>query len=94
MSAEQHITSGAAPGEQTVEGPPRPFFRSRWVPAPGHVRELGAGAGLPGGFRAAGVVCGIKPSGNPDLGMLLGLIPQTTPAPSSRTWPGAGTQRE
>jgi glutamate N-acetyltransferase/amino-acid N-acetyltransferase len=71
VSAEQHITSGAPHGDQALEGPRRPFFCSRWVPAPGHVRELGAGAGLPAGFRAAGVVCGIKPSGNPDLGMLL-----------------------
>ena len=47
------------------------FFHSRWVPAPAHVRELGADAGLPGGFRAAGVVCGLKPSGNPDLGLLV-----------------------
>jgi glutamate N-acetyltransferase/amino-acid N-acetyltransferase len=49
----------------------QPFFRSRWVPRPEHVRELGLDAGLPGGFRAAGVVCGIKPSGNPDLGLLV-----------------------
>jgi glutamate N-acetyltransferase/amino-acid N-acetyltransferase len=47
------------------------FFRSRWVPAPPHVRELGLDAGLPAGFRAAGVACGIKPSGNPDVGLLL-----------------------
>src|SRR6202043_1709806 len=46
------------------------FFRSRWVTRPDHVRELPAG-GLPRGFRAAGVVCGIKPSGRPDLGLLL-----------------------
>jgi glutamate N-acetyltransferase / amino-acid N-acetyltransferase len=59
------------PGGPGVEGPPRPFFRSRWVPEPEHVRELGAGAGLPAGFRAAGVRSGIKPSGNPDLGLLV-----------------------
>jgi glutamate N-acetyltransferase / amino-acid N-acetyltransferase len=47
------------------------FFRSRWVPRPEHVRELPPGAGLPRGFRAAGVACGIKPSGRPDLGLLL-----------------------
>jgi glutamate N-acetyltransferase/amino-acid N-acetyltransferase len=52
-------------------GPPQPFFHSRWVSAPAHVRDLGPDAGLPGGFRAAGVVCGIKPSGNHDLGILL-----------------------
>jgi glutamate N-acetyltransferase/amino-acid N-acetyltransferase len=49
----------------------RPFFRSRWTPAPAHVRELGLDAGLPGGFRAAGVVAGIKPSGRPDVGLLV-----------------------
>jgi glutamate N-acetyltransferase/amino-acid N-acetyltransferase len=52
-------------------GPPQPFFHSRWAPAPEHVRDLGPDAGLPGGFRAAGVVCGIKPSGNHDLGLLV-----------------------
>jgi glutamate N-acetyltransferase/amino-acid N-acetyltransferase len=52
-------------------GPPQPFFHSRWVPAPAHVRDLGPDAGLPQGFRAAGVVCGLKPSGNRDLGVLV-----------------------
>jgi glutamate N-acetyltransferase/amino-acid N-acetyltransferase len=49
----------------------RPFFRSRWTPAPAHVRELGLDAGLPAGFRAAGVAAGIKPSGRPDVGLLV-----------------------
>ena len=35
------------------------------------MRELEPDAGLPAGFRAAGVACGIKPSGNPDLGLLI-----------------------
>jgi glutamate N-acetyltransferase/amino-acid N-acetyltransferase len=48
-----------------------PFFRSRWVPAPAHVSDLGLDAGLPAGFRASGVACGIKPSGNTDLGLLV-----------------------
>ncbi len=47
------------------------IFDSRWSGAPLHVRDLGLEAGLPGGFRAAGVACGIKPSGNPDLGVLV-----------------------
>jgi glutamate N-acetyltransferase/amino-acid N-acetyltransferase len=47
------------------------FFRSRWVPTPAHVRELDGGAGLPGGFRAAGVPAGLKPSGRPDVGLLV-----------------------
>jgi glutamate N-acetyltransferase / amino-acid N-acetyltransferase len=50
---------------------PLPFFRSRWVPAPEHVAELGLGAGLPAGFRAAGVAAGIKASGRPDVGLLV-----------------------
>jgi glutamate N-acetyltransferase/amino-acid N-acetyltransferase len=58
-------------GDRTAAGPPRPFFHSRWVAAPAHVRDLGPGAGLPAGFRAAGVACGIKPSGNTDLGLLV-----------------------
>jgi glutamate N-acetyltransferase / amino-acid N-acetyltransferase len=59
------------PGEGTPAGPPQPFFDSRWVPAPAHVRDLGPSAGLPAGFRAAGVACGIKPSGRADLGLLV-----------------------
>ncbi len=58
-------------GDRSSDDPPQPFFRSRWVPAPAHVRELGLDSGLPGGFRAAGVTCGIKPSGNPDLALLV-----------------------
>ncbi len=58
-------------GDRSAAGPPQPFFHSRWVPAPGHVRDLGPEAGLPAGFRAAGVACGIKPSGKPDLGLLV-----------------------
>jgi len=48
-----------------------PFFRSRWVPAPAHVRDLGPDAGLPAGFRAAGVAAGLKESGRPDIGLLV-----------------------
>ncbi|HEY4452237.1 MAG TPA: bifunctional glutamate N-acetyltransferase/amino-acid acetyltransferase ArgJ [Solirubrobacteraceae bacterium] len=59
-----------------------PFFHSRWVPAPAHVRELGLGAGLPGGFRAAGVAAGIKPSGNADVGLLVCDAP--TPVSAAR----------
>ncbi len=59
---------GAPAVEQTA---PRPFFRSRWVSAPAHVRELGLDAGLPSGFRAAGVAAGIKASGRTDVGLLV-----------------------
>jgi glutamate N-acetyltransferase/amino-acid N-acetyltransferase len=58
-------------GHKQADGPPQPFFGSRWVSAPEHVRDLGPAAGLPTGFRAAGVACGIKPSGRPDLGLLV-----------------------
>jgi glutamate N-acetyltransferase/amino-acid N-acetyltransferase len=58
-------------GDRTSAAAPQRFFRSRWVPAPAHVRELPHDAGLPAGFRAAGVTCGIKPSGNPDVGLLV-----------------------
>jgi glutamate N-acetyltransferase/amino-acid N-acetyltransferase len=56
-----------------------PFFISRWVPKPEHVTEL-AGTGLPTGFRAAGVACGIKPSGAKDLALLVSDDPATTSA--------------
>jgi len=45
------------------------FFRSRWVQPPAGVREREPAA-LPGGFRAAGVACGMKPSGRLDVGVL------------------------
>ena len=44
-------------------------FASRWVQTPAHVRERAGG--LPAGFRAAGVACGLKPSGARDLGLLV-----------------------
>jgi len=67
-------------GDRAAAGPPQPFFRSRWAQCPEHVRELGPDAGLPAGFRAAGVACGIKPSGNPDLGLLLCDAPEPVSA--------------
>jgi len=53
-------------------------FASRWVQAPAHVAE--AAPGLPGGFRAAGVACGLKPSGGLDLGLLVSDAPDTVSA--------------
>jgi glutamate N-acetyltransferase/amino-acid N-acetyltransferase len=49
---------------------PSTFFRSRWVEVPAGVTETTAG-GLPRGFRAAGVAAGLKPSGDPDVGLLV-----------------------
>jgi glutamate N-acetyltransferase/amino-acid N-acetyltransferase len=45
------------------------FFRSRWVERPSHATEFDP-AGLPVGFRAAGVAAGIKPDGL-DVGVLV-----------------------
>src|ERR1700679_1641935 len=44
-----------------------PFFTSRWAPPLDHVTELGedGDAGLPAGFRAAGVTAQLKPSRAP-----------------------------
>lgn len=53
------------------------FFASRWVPRPAHVAEA---AGLPAGFRAAGGVAGLKPSGGADLGLLVSDAETTTSA--------------
>ena len=54
------------------------FFRSRWVEAPGYVRELEQHA-LPAGFRAAGVAAGIKRDGL-DVGVLVSDEPDTVSA--------------
>ena len=44
-------------------------FESRWVPKPTHVTAVEDA--LPSGFRAAGGSAGIKPSGKPDLALLI-----------------------
>jgi len=54
-------------------------FSSRWLEAPPHVTER-AGGGLAGGFRAAGVAAGIKPSGDPDLALLICSAPDAVSA--------------
>jgi glutamate N-acetyltransferase / amino-acid N-acetyltransferase len=53
---------------------------SRWLEQPAHVRECGPSAPLPAGFRAAGVACGLKPSGGRDLGLLVSDAPETVSA--------------
>jgi glutamate N-acetyltransferase/amino-acid N-acetyltransferase len=65
----------------------QPFFSSRWIEAPGNVTELPGG--LPQGFKAAGVACGIKPSGDLDLGLLVSTAPATT---SAARFTASGTQ--
>jgi glutamate N-acetyltransferase/amino-acid N-acetyltransferase len=52
--------------------------KSRWVETPAHVTERDSG--LPAGFRASGVACGLKPSGAPDLGLLVSDAPGTVSA--------------
>jgi glutamate N-acetyltransferase / amino-acid N-acetyltransferase len=53
-------------------------FESRWVETPEHVTEMPGG--LPEGFRASGVACGLKPSGALDLGVLVCDAPDTVSA--------------
>jgi glutamate N-acetyltransferase/amino-acid N-acetyltransferase len=65
----------------------QPFFSSRWIEAPANVTELPGG--LPRGFKAAGVACGIKPSGDLDLGLLISTAPATT---SAARFTASGTQ--
>jgi glutamate N-acetyltransferase / amino-acid N-acetyltransferase len=67
---------------------PPAFFRSRWVAAPPHTTEL-TQAGLPQGFRAVGVPCGIKELGALDLGLLVSDAPATT---SATRFTRSGTQ--
>jgi glutamate N-acetyltransferase / amino-acid N-acetyltransferase len=55
------------------------FFASRWVDAPAGVKEV-PGGGLPKGFRAAGVACGIKKDGGRDLGIIVSDSPRTASA--------------
>jgi glutamate N-acetyltransferase/amino-acid N-acetyltransferase len=53
-------------------------FQSRWVKTPEHVSEREGG--LPAGFRAAGAACGLKPSGGPDVGLLVSDSAETVSA--------------
>jgi glutamate N-acetyltransferase / amino-acid N-acetyltransferase len=53
------------------------FFCSRWVDVPEFVGEA---SGLAQGFRAAGAAAGIKPSGAPDVALLVCDGPEPTSA--------------
>jgi glutamate N-acetyltransferase/amino-acid N-acetyltransferase len=55
------------------------FFRSRWVDAPEHVRELEPTA-LPAGFRAGAVAAGLKQPAGLDVGVLVSDSPETVSA--------------
>ena len=63
------------------------FFRSRWVQPPPHATERERG--LPQGFRAAGVACGVKETGALDLGLLVSDAITTT---SAARFTRSGTQ--
>ena len=63
------------------------FFTSRWIEVPPHVEQ--AESGLPNGFRAAAVACGIKASGALDLGLMVSDSPSTT---SAARFTRSGTQ--
>jgi len=56
-----------------------PAFSSRWLEPPAHVSER-PGGGLAAGFRASGVAAGIKPSGDPDLALLVCSQPDAASA--------------
>lgn len=62
----------------TATAPPEPFFASRWVEPGEHVRETALG--LPAGFRAAGVACGLRAGDGPDLGLLVSDAAETVSA--------------
>ena len=51
---------------------------ARWIELPDGVREVAPG--LPAGFRAAGVACGLKADGGLDVGLLVSDSPETTSA--------------
>ena len=55
------------------------FFRSRWVEAPEHVRELEPAA-LPQGFRAGAVEAGLRQPPGLDVGVLFSDAVETTSA--------------
>jgi glutamate N-acetyltransferase/amino-acid N-acetyltransferase len=51
---------------------------SRWLETPAHVTP--SQGDLPRGFRAAGVACGLKPSGGMDLGLMVCGAPECVSA--------------
>ena len=58
-------------GDRAAAGPPQPFFHSRWVPAPAHVRDLGPAPACPPASARRASPAGSSRSGNPDLGLLV-----------------------
>ena len=68
MSA-MRASRDAAHGQEAANAAGVHFFRSRWVAAP-EGTQAGAPAELAPGFRAGGVSCGLKPSGETDVAVL------------------------
>ena len=64
--------SAAERVRRRATGPPQPFFHSRWVPAPrARARPRPGRRACRRAFARRASSCGIKPSGNPDLGLLV-----------------------
>jgi glutamate N-acetyltransferase / amino-acid N-acetyltransferase len=61
-----------------VSAPAQSLFTSRWIEPP--AQATAQAGGLPAGFRASGVACGVKPDGALDLGLLVSDAPATTSA--------------
>jgi len=55
----------------------RGIWGSRWVARPDGVADA---SGLPAGFRAAGIACGLKAAGGLDLGLVVSDAPATVSA--------------
>ncbi len=77
---EGHVVAGGPEPEPDVRPRRERGARmiSRWIDVPEHVQELPGG--LPQGFVARGVACGLKPSGAADLGLLVSRSPETVSA--------------
>ncbi len=56
------------------------LFTSKFITKPEHVTELPGSVTTPAGFVAAGVQAGLKKSGKPDLGLLVGKGPCSSAA--------------
>ncbi len=69
MTPEATGATGPAAGAPPGARRRGPFFHSRWVDPPGGVEELDP-AQLAPDFRAAGVACGLKRGGEPDVGLV------------------------
>ena len=65
----RRLAGGAEPEPDVRARRERGIAMSRWVSLPDHAADVEGG--LPQGFRASGVACGLKPSGGVDMGLLV-----------------------